>query len=349
MANENQDLMMRIEEVSDEINQDLNEDTTGRALDKKYLRKNGILTDLLRSFDQVPKEDRPEFGRRVNELKEFLQEKIENYTETVERDAEIKEIDLTAPFGINTEEEKRPKLIAEPGHTNPLNIELKRILDILRRMGFEIYPSRQLDDDYHMFGSLNFPPDHPARDMWDTFWTEEGLTPPAHTSVMQNRVMKMKEPPIRAAMPGSVFRNEATDANHEFNLYQIEGVYIDEGISLANMLATIKTYLEEFYEAELDIKVNSGYFPFTEPSMEFLISCPFCRKTGCAVCGHSGWIELMGCGMIHPNVLKEGGIDPKKYSGFAWGFGLDRLVMIKYGIDDIRLLRSGNIDFLKQF
>lgn len=227
---------------------------------------------------------------------------------------------------------------------------MKKVLDIFKRMGFEIEQSRQLDDDYHMFETLNIPKGHPARDIWDTFWTQEGLIPPAHTSTMQNRVMKMGgTPPIRYVIPGRCYRNEATDASHEHTFYQVEGVYVDKNISLGDMLGTIKTYLEAYFEMDLEIKVQPAYFPFTEPDMEFMISCPFCRKTGCKVCKYSGWMEIMGCGMINPFVLNEAGIDSKEYSGFAWGFGLDRLVMIKNGIQDIRRFHSGDLNFLKQF
>jgi phenylalanyl-tRNA synthetase alpha chain len=228
--------------------------------------------------------------------------------------------------------------------------EMNRVLEIFRSMGFDILESRQLDDDYHMFESLNIPQGHPARDIWDSFWTDEGLIPPAHTSTMQNRAMKQfGPPPVRVVIPGRCYRNEATDASHEHTFYQVEGVYVDKGISMGDMLGTIKTYLEAFFETELEIRVQPAYFPFTEPDSEVMMSCPFCRKTGCSVCGHSGWMEIMGCGMIHPNVLTEGGIDPKEYSGFAWGFGLDRLVMIKNGIKDIRRLHSGDLNFLEQF
>ena len=186
--------------------------------------------------------------------------------------------------------------------------------------------------------------------MYDTFLTEDGYVLPAHTSTMQNRALKLfGPPPIAVVLPGRCFRNEATDAGHEHTFHQIEGVYVDKDISLGNMLATIKTYLEAYLEKELEVKVQPAYFPFTEPDCEFVISCPFCDKAGCKTCGHSGWIEIMGCGMIHPNVLREGGIDPDIYTGFAWGFGVDRLTMIKKGIKDIRHLRDSNLNFLEQF
>jgi phenylalanyl-tRNA synthetase alpha chain len=216
-------------------------------------------------------------------------------------------------------------------------------------MGFTAVESREIDDDYHMFGSLNFPPGHPARDEYDTFVTDEGLLAPAHTSIMQNRVLKAGKPPIRAVIPGRVFRNEDLDARHEHTFYQLEGVYVDEGINAGHLIATLKTFLEAYYGQSLEVKTQPFYFPFTEPSFEFAVSCPFCQKKGCHVCSYTGWIELLGCGMIHPNVLKEGRIDPAKYSGFAWGMGIDRLVMMKYGIEDVRHFESANLKFLRQF
>ena len=216
-------------------------------------------------------------------------------------------------------------------------------------MGFNVQDSRQLDNDYNMFESLNFPEGHPARDMWDTFWTEEGFIPATHTSTMQNRILKNNEFPIRYVIPGTCYRNEATDASHEHTLAQIEGIYVDKDISISNMIGIIKAFLEEYYEMELKAKIQPAYFPFVEPGMEFCISCPFCQQSGCSTCGHKGWIEIFPCGMIHPNVLKEAGIDHKKYSGFAWGFGLDRLIMLKTAVHDVRRFRSGDLRFLNQF
>jgi len=222
-------------------------------------------------------------------------------------------------------------------------------LDIFARMGFAAVESREIDDDYHMFTSLNFPPDHPARDEYDTFVTTEGLIAPAHTSIMQNRVMKSQKPPIRAVIPGRVFRNEDLDARHEHTFYQLEGVYVDKGINAGHLIATLKTLFTEYFQKDIKVKTQPFYFPFTEPSFEFAASCPFCDEKGCNICGYTGWIELLGCGMIHPNVLKEGKIDTAEYTGFAWGGGIERLVMIKYGIEDIRHFHSGNLKFLRQF
>jgi phenylalanyl-tRNA synthetase alpha chain len=228
-------------------------------------------------------------------------------------------------------------------------------------MGFAAVESREIDDDFHMFGSLNFPEGHPARDEYDTFLTVQKdqaghpFIAPAHTSIMQNRILKahkagLKEgKPIAAVIPGRVFRNEDLDARHEHTFYQLEGIYVDKGINAGNLLATFKTFLSEYYRQDIEIRSQPFYFPFTEPSFELSLSCPFCQKKGCNVCSQTGWIELLGMGMIHPNVLHAGGIDPQTYTGFAWGCGIDRLVMMKYGIEDVRHFESGKLDFLRQF
>lgn len=291
---------------------------------------------------------RAEFGREVNALKAELEGLIKKSLSFGAR--ELTPIDTTAPFDVNVQPKDQPKLLtADSSSRHPLMTELASILDIFARMGFEAVESRELDDDYHMFGSLNFPKDHPARDEYDTFVTDEGLIAPAHTSIMQNRVFKSMDIPIRVIIPGRVFRNEDLDARHEHTFYQLEGVYVDEGINAGHLIATLKAFLEEYYGQALEVRTQPFYFPFTEPSFEFALSCPFCKKKGCHICSHTGWIELLGCGMIHPNVLKEGGIEPSKYTGFAWGVGIDRLVMMKYGIEDIRHFHSGNLKFLRQF
>jgi len=315
---------------------------------KKYLSKEGEVKKLLAEIRNIDADKRAVYGQEVNSLKILAQETLSNLENKIEIE-EDDPIDVTAPFDINVKSENRPQIINKKGTIHPLSQELNNILDIFKRMGFNIEDSRQLDNDYNMFEALNIPEGHPARDVWDTFWTEEKLIPPAHTSTMQNRTLKKYKTPIRAVIPGRCFRNEATDANHEHTLHQIEGVYVDENISLGDMLGTIKTYLEEFFGQKLKIRIQPAFFPFTEPDMEFMISCPLCNATGCPTCGHSGWMEAMGCGMIHPNVLEEAGLDSEKYTGFAWGFGLDRLVMLKNKIEDIRWLHSGDLDFLKQF
>lgn len=342
----------QIRKVYNQAKDDLDGPTPDVSYIKKtYLDNNGgLLSELFSKLKDLAPQERASYGKEVNTVKQYIQDRI-TQIELANADKEMlyDRIDPTAPYDINTEPSKRPELPNGRGTQHPLTSELETITEIFESMGFIVEDSRQLDNDYNMFGALNFPEGHPARDMWDTFWTEEKLIPPAHTSTMQNRILRKYDTPIRVVIPGRCFRNEATDASHEHTLHQIEGVYVDENINLGHMISTIKTYLEGFFGQELEYKIQPAFYPFTEPSMEFMISCPFCNAKGCSVCGRSGWIEAMGCGMIHPNVLKEGGIDPEKYSGFAWGFGLDRLVMIKNQIHDIRWLHSGDLEFLKQF
>ncbi len=339
----------QIQEIKRTFDNDLST-LTFDELSKKYISKKSPVMGLLKLIGDLPKEERALFGKEANLIKTYISDSINNLkTDKNSTSSYSQPLDITAPFEANTPNEERPKMIENIGSKHPLSTEMERVLRIFYEMGFNIEESRQLDDDYHMFESLNFPVGHPARDNWDTFWTEEDLIPPAHTSTMQNRVLRKYELPIRVVIPGRCYRNEATDASHEHTLHQIEGVYVDKNISLGDMIGTIQTYLEAFFEKKLDVKLQPAFFPFTEPDIEFLISCPFCNKKGCSVCGHGGWIEIMGCGMIHPNVLREGGIDPEVYTGFAWGFGLDRLVMVKNGIQDIRWLHSGDLNFLQQF
>lgn len=321
--------------------------------DKRLILKSPELRGLYNKISSLPSEKRGEFGKKINELKNELEQRIssDNY------DGHSKKpIDVTAPFDENIEPDLRPGLLSsERGSAHPLSTELDKILGIFQKMGFEVVLSRQLDDDYHMFESLNFPKGHPARDDYDTFVTDEGLLPPAQTSTMQNRVLRSKKhllkegEPFGVVIPGRVFRNEDTDARHEHTFHQIEGLYVGENITVGNLLATFKEFLSEYFGKELDVRVNPFYFPFVEPGFEFALTCPFCEKQGCKICSYEGWIELMGCGLVHPEVLKMADIDEKKYSGFAWGFGLERLVMMKHNIEDIRHFFSGNLDFLKQF
>lgn len=312
--------------------------------------------ELKALYDQLPTlpaDKRPGFGKELNQLKNELQELANSQQLTAE---DLPPIDLTAPFDLNVPADKKPKLLpSTQGSIHPLMSELQSVLDIFARMGFAAVESRQIDDDYHMFETLNFPEGHPARDDYDTFTTTEGLIAPAHTSTMQNRVLKQfagnlkKGQPIAVVIPGRVFRNEDLDARHEHTFYQLEGVYVDKGVNVGHLIATLKTFLQEYYQQALEVKTQPFYFPFTEPSFEFALSCPFCQKKGCQVCSYTGWIELLGCGLIHPNVLKMAGIDPKTYTGFAWGGGIERLVMMKYGIEDIRHFEAGKLEFLRQF
>jgi phenylalanyl-tRNA synthetase alpha chain len=317
------------------------------------------LRALYSEIPNLPEEERGAYGRELNQLKQELAAIVATHQEAAEI---LPAIDVSAPFDTNVPADKRPKLLtSDRGSRHPLMTEREHILDIFYRMGFTASESREIDDDFHMFGSLNFPEGHPARDDYDTFMTEQTdkdgkrFIAPAHTSTMQNRILQKYAGdlktgrPIAVLVPDRVFRNEDLDARHEHTFYQHEGIYVDKGIHVGHLMATLKTFLQEYYGKELDIKTQPFYFPFTEPSFEFAMSCPFCEKKGCNICSHSGWIELLGCGMIHPNVLKAAGIDPNEYTGFAWGGGIDRLVMMKQNIEDVRHFHSGKLEFLRQF
>lgn len=344
----------RIAEVAQTLTQRL-----GELENKADILKAVELKALYAEIPTLPPEQRASFGQEINRLKQELEQKVAEHQERAEA---LPPIDVTAPFDINVPADKRPQLLpAEQGSQHPLMTELAHVLDIFSRMGFTAVESREIDDDYHMFTSLNFPEGHPARDEYDTFMTVQkdkdgnALIAPAHTSIMQNRILSEHKAeleqgrPIAAVIPGRVFRNEDLDARHEHTFYQFEGIYVDKGVNAGNLLATFKTFLSEYYGQSVEIKSQPFYFPFTEPSFELALSCPFCGKKGCNVCGHTGWIELLGMGMIHPNVLKMAGIDPNEYTGFAWGCGLERLVMMKYDIEDIRHFESANLTFLRQF
>ncbi len=310
------------------------------------------LRDLYSLIPTLPEKERGAFGKAVNDLKNelgALVSKHERPMSNIQRP-----IDVTAPFDTNTTPEQRPRLLpTEQGTIHPLMRELDQILDIFARMGFSALESRQLDDDWHMFTSLNFPEDHPARDDYDTFMTTEGFVAPAHTSTMQNRVLTAgkellkNNEAIRTVIPGRVFRNEDLDATHEHTFYQLEGVYVDKGITVGHLIATLKEFMQAYFGQKLAVKVQPFYFPFTEPSFEFAIERPQSLRKGTSAADE--WLEILGCGMIHPHVLTMAGIDPNMYTGFAWGGGIERLVLMKYSIEDIRHFHSGKLDFLRQF
>ncbi len=295
----------------------------------------------------LPADQRADFGKQINQKKQQLNAEIAAAEAAAEQE-DIVPLDTSAPCDINGQ---LPQFFtADNGSKHPLMTELDRVISIYQSMGFDIVESVQLDDEYHMFDSLNFAKGHPARDGYDTFRTEEGFIPPAHTSTMQNRVLKMyahnlaEGKAIAVAVPGRVYRNEDIDATHEHTFYQCEGVYVSETCTLGNMLGILREFFEKYYGQKLNIKTQPGYFPFTEPSLEFLIEKP--KSLGGK---GDGWLEMLGCGMIHPNVLKAAGIDPTKYQGFAWGGGIDRLVMLRYGLTDVRNFESAKLDFLKEF
>jgi len=319
-----------------------------------------ITSDVPRDFLKAPElkqlydviktlspDQRGPYGKKVNDLKLVIESAILKREAELE-DGTVEPIDITAPWDINSG--NIDLLSTEQGTQHPLTIELENVIDIFTRMGFEAIESRQIDDDDHMFGTLNFPENHPARDGYDTFRTEEGFIPPAHTSTMQHRILKAGKAKleaggqIAAVSYGRVFRNEDVDATHEHTFYQCEGVFVSADANLGQMLGTLRSFFETYYGQKLKIKTQPAYFPFVEPGLEFAIERP------ATLGGKPGeWLEMLGCGMIHPNVLKAADIDPTKYRGFAWGGGVDRLVMLKYGIEDLRHFESGKLQFLRKF
>ncbi len=318
------------------------------------------LRDLYAEIPKQKPEERGEFGKQVNALKSAVADAVKSREEALAV-VDLPPIDVTAPMDVNA---PIPELLpSTQGSTHPITQEISYMANILARMGFRVYESREIDDQHHMFETLNFPKGHPARDDYDTFMTVEKdadgepFIAPAHTSTMQNRILRELKPnlergePIAATAIDRCFRNEDLDARHEHTFYQHEGIYVNKGVNAGMLVATLQKFLEEYFGKPVRAQVNPFYFPFTEPSFEFSLSCPFCegRDASCKVCSGEGWIELLGCGMIHPNVLRAADIDPEEYTGFAWGGGVERLIMMKHGVEDIRHFESGKLDFLEQF
>lgn len=290
----------------------------------------------------LPPEERGDFGRNLNRKKQQLLAQIEKMeAEAVSQN--LPPIDISAPCAPNQPTPRIPR-----GTKHPLMVELEKVAGIYAAMGFSVMEPYQLDDEFHMFDSLNFPPEHPARDGYDTFRTAEDFIPPAHTSTMQHRALKShlkdleQTGQIAVVIPGRVFRNEDADATHEHTFYQCEGVFVSKDANMGQLFGILKQFFEAYYGQTLQLKTQPGYFPFTEPSAEFLIEKP-------ASLGGKGYLEMGGCGMIHPSVLKMAGIDPEVYHGFAWGGGIDRLAMLKYNLSDVRYFESGKLDFLEEF
>ena len=320
------------------------------AIRVKYLGKKGSVTDLLKEMRDLSPEEKKAFGQKVNELKSEVADKIaERTTELKELEIQ-KEIEAMPEFDISM-----PANIAE-GSYHPVTLVQRQCEEIFRTMGFNVENYSEIVTDYECFEALNIPKHHPARDMQDTYYLTNGQLLKTHTSAAQNAIYKKYRDalindnvPIKAIFPGRCFRNEATDACHENTFFQMEGVMVDKDISISNLIYFMKTMLSEVFRKDLKVRLRPGFFPFVEPGFELDISCLICGGEGCPSCKHSGWLELCPCGMIHPEVLKAGGIDPEEYSGFAFGLGLTRLVMMKYGIKDIRDLNSGSLKVLSQF
>lgn len=313
---------------------------------KEYFGKKGEVKNLFKILPKIPKKKRTEFGKKLGEIKEFLmvefQKKAKKLKEEFEKKTEEKEwIDITIPG----------KKI-ETGSLHPITIAQRKIEEIFSSMGFEVVEGPEIEDEWHNFDALNIPQNHPARDVLSlgkTFYLKEGGLMRSHTSSVQIRYMEKNQPPLKIIVPGKVFRAEATDASHEIEFWQLEGLMVGKDISVANFKMIMEEFLKRFFEKEIKIRLRPSYFPFTEPSFEVDISCILCGGKGCPACKSSGWMECGGAGMVHPNVLKNCKISPKEWQGFAFGMGINRLVMLKYKIPDIRLFNSGDLRFLKQF
>ncbi len=310
----------------------------------KYLGSKGMIKSLFEEFRSLPKEDKKALGKPLNELKQAAQAKFDSLKSNIESNAQqsaYQNIDIT-----------RPGMPFESGSRHPLSIIRNEIIDIFKRIGYTVSEGPEIEDDWHNFTALNFPPEHPARDMQDTFFIEKGDTEYAlrtHTSSVQVRVMENSTPPIRTISPGRVYRNEAISARAHCFFHQVEGLYIDTDVSFADLKQTLLYFAKEMFGEKTQIRLRPSYFPFTEPSAEMDVSCSICNGDGCNVCKYTGWLEILGCGMVDPNVLENCGIDPGKYSGFAFGMGIERIAQLKYKVNDLRLYSENDVRFLKQF
>ena len=315
-----------------------------------YLCKKGSVTDLLKGMKELSNDERKAFGQKVYELKGLVNEKITEKTNELKEKEIQKEIELMPEFDLSMPP------VMDRGSYHPITLVQRECERIFKSMGFTVEDYSEIVTDYECFESLNIPKHHPARDMQDTYYLTNGQLLKSQTSAAQNAIYKKYRDalvndgvPIKAIFPGRCFRNEATDACHENTFFQMEGVMVDKNISISNLIYFMKTMLSEVFQKDIKVRLRPGFFPFVEPGFELDISCLICGGEGCPSCKHSGWLELCPCGMIHPEVLKAGGIDPDEYTGFAFGLGLTRLVMMKYGIKDIRDLNSGNLKTLSQF
>lgn len=307
----------------------------------RFLGTKNVLKDIFGEIKNVPNERKKEFGQLVNSVKQAAEEKFAIHQAQLEnKTVATDNIDLSLPGDITT-----------TGSRHPIQLVKNRIIEIFSKIGFNVEEDREIEDDWHNFTALNMPEDHPARDMQDTFFinVNPDIVLRTHTSSVQVRVMENQKPPIRILSPGRVYRNETISARSHCFFHQVEGLYIDENVSFADLLQTLDFFVKELFGQDIKIKVRPSYFPFTEPSAEVDVTCFICGGGGCNVCKHSGWVEILGCGMVDPKVLENCNIDSKKYSGFAFGMGVERITMLKYQIKDIRLMSENDTRFLEQF
>lgn len=313
------------------------------ALRVKILGKKGELTAVLKQMGKLSAEERPVIGQLANEVRAAIE------AEVTKREAQLKELETARRLESEKIDVTMPGKPCEMGHKHPLSIVLDEVKDIFMGMGFDIAEGPEVELDYYNFEALNIPKDHPARDTQDTFYISDNIVLRTQTSPVQIRVMEKQEPPIRIIAPGRVYRSDAVDATHSPLFHQIEGLVVDKGITMADLKGTLEAFAKRLYGEDTKIRLRPHHFPFTEPSCEIDVSCFRCGGKGCPMCKGEGWIEILGGGMVHPKVLKTGGIDPEEYSGFAFGVGLERLVMFRFNIDDMRLLYENDMRFLSQF
>jgi phenylalanyl-tRNA synthetase alpha chain len=336
-------MKLKIEEVKKEIDQfqiDSHENLEDFRI--KFLGTKGLTKELFSDLKNVPNEEKREIGQLLNQLKNQAEAKFELFKKTLSASNKEKaKLDLS-----------RPGEDFEIGSHHPLSLVKREIISIFSKIGYEVSEGPEIEDDWHNFSALNFPPEHPARDMQDTFFIEKGdneIALRTHTSSVQVRVMENSKPPIRTISPGRVYRNEAISARAHCFFHQVEGLYIDKGVSFADLKQTLLYFAQEMFGEKAQIRLRPSYFPFTEPSAEVDVSCTLCNGKGCNVCKYSGWLEILGCGMVDPNVLDSCGIDSSVYTGFAFGMGIERIAQLKYRVTDLRLYSENDIRFLKQF
>ncbi len=331
----------------DQINTILNEINQFSSSDEReieafrisYLGKKGKITSLFQSFREVPVEHKKEFGQKLNVLKNTATEKVNALKQISKKSEKLK---TNIDYSLTSQP-------TELGSRHPISIIREQIISIFSQIGFSVSEGPEIEDDWHNFTALNFPEEHPARDMQDTFFISEEMALRTHTSSVQVRVMESQKPPIRTISPGRVYRNEAISARAHCFFHQVEGLYIDEDVSFADMKQTLMFFTKAMFGENTKIRLRPSYFPFTEPSAELDVSCTICKGKGCNICKYSGWLEIMGCGMVDPNVLENCNIDPKKYSGFAFGMGIERIAQLIYEVNDLRLYSENDLRFLRQF
>lgn len=334
-------MRQRINEILDEIREKhINSLDELEQFRLSYLSKKGLLNELFEDFKKVANEEKKDIGKLLNELRTHLQEKFEKEQERFYRYKKSNQsvIDVTLPVSLDS-----------MGSRHPISKTENEIISIFTKLGFTLAQGPEIEDDWHNFSALNFPENHPARDMQDTFFIEKDIALRTHTSSVQVRLMESQKPPLRAIMPGRVYRNEAISARANCFFHQVEGIYIDKGVSFADLKQTLYAFVQQFFGKDVQVRFRPSYFPFTEPSAEMDISCQLCGGSGCNVCKHSGWVEILGCGMIDPNVLQNCGINPDVYTGLAFGMGIERITMLKYDVKDLRSFFNNDKRFLFQF